>query len=168
MKRAFAFCLGVLGLMGAGLAQVSVAEGKTGASYQTPNAVVERMSSPRSLYMLRCSGCHRVDGTGAIEAGIPPFPGFIGPLARNPQGRVYIAHVPGVVGSRMSNDQLVGVLNYVLEEWSGEEGASAPAFTVEEFVTLRSVPVSNVVQYRRDVVAEMKAAGDPVADYPWP
>ena len=131
--------------------------------------VVQKMSSARSLYMLKCSGCHRVDGMGAPTAGIPPFPGFIAPLARNPDGRVYIAHVPGIVGSRLSNEQLVDVLNYVIDEWSGEEEATdVPRFTVDEIARLRAVPVTNIVEYRRGVVAQLVETGDPVADYPWP
>jgi mono/diheme cytochrome c family protein len=131
--------------------------------------VVRDMRSAKSLYILKCSGCHGVDGTGAPAAGIPSFPGFIAPLARHAEGRVYIAHVPGIVGSRLSNEQLVKVLNYVIDEWSGEEDASStPRFTVEELADLRAVPVTNVVAYRRDVVAQMKQSGEPVADYPWP
>ena len=131
--------------------------------------VVRKMSSARSLYLLKCSGCHGVDGAGAPAAGVPPFPGFVAPLARNPDGRRYIAHVPGIVASRLSNEQLVSVLNYVIEEWSSEADAAAtPRFTVAEFAELRAAPVSNIVDLRRDVVAQLSAAGDPVADYPWP
>lgn len=145
------------------------AQEQSAATVSDHDTVVRSMTSAKSLYILKCSGCHRIDGTGAPAAGIPPFPGFIAPLARQPDGRIYIAHVPGIAASRLSDEQLVDVLNYVIDEWSGEESAEAtPRFTVDEFSALRAVPVSNVVELRRDVVAQMKDAGEPVADYPWP
>jgi len=145
------------------------ADEKMGVGLDSHDQVVRDMRSAKSLYILKCSGCHGIDGTGAPTAGIPPFPGFIAALARHAEGRIYIAHVPGVVGSRLSNEQLVKVLNYVIDEWSGEEATSpTPRFTVEEFARLRAVPVTNVVEYRRDVIAQLKESGEPTADYPWP
>lgn len=168
LVRTLAAGLGLAGLIALAVPLGISAEEQASYGVDEHDKVVRKMSSAKSLYLLKCSGCHRVDGTGAIEAGIPPFPGFIAPLARNPNGRVYIAHVPGVIGSRLSNEQLVDVLNYVIDEWSGEDAGDTPRFTVEEFAALREVPVTNVVEFRRDVVAQMTAAGDPVADYPWP
>lgn len=161
--------VGLAGLLACAVPFATSAEEQVSSAYSDHDQVVRKMSSAKSLYVLKCSGCHRIDGTGAPEAGIPPFPGFIAPLARNPDGRVYIAHVPGIVGSRLSNEQLVEVLNYVIDEWSGEEDTSStPRFTAEEFARLRAVPVTNVVEFRRDVVTQMIESGDPVADYPWP
>lgn len=162
--------IGLAGLVGWSLPRATFAEEQVSRTpLQTQDPVVGKMSSAKSLYILKCSGCHGVSGMGAPEVGIPPFPGFIAPLARHPDGRVYIAHVPGVISSRLSDEQLVDVLNYVIEEWSGEDDlASTPLFTTEEFTRLRAVPVTNVVEFRRDVVTQMTAAGDPVADYPWP
>jgi hypothetical protein len=48
-----------------------------------------------------------------------------------------------------------------------DAGAPAP-FTAEEVARLRAVEIENAVAYRRTLVAEMAAEGDPVADYPWP
>jgi mono/diheme cytochrome c family protein len=166
--RTLATCLSLAALMGVSAPLVMSAEPQASPGVDGHDKVVRKMSSAKSLYMLKCSGCHRVDGTGAPEAGIPPFPGFIAPLARNADGRVYIAHVPGIMGSRLSNEQLADVLNYVIDEWAGEDASSTPRFTVEELAALREVPVTNIVEYRRDVVNQLIEAGDPVADYPWP
>ena len=168
LVRTLATALGLAGMIALAAPLVTSAEEQASYGVDGHDKIVRKMSSAKSLYLLKCSGCHRADGGGAVEAGIPPFPGFIAPLARNADGRVYIAHVPGVIGSRLSNEQLVDVLNYVIDEWAGEDAADTPRFTVEEFAALREVPVTNVVEYRRDVVAQMKEAGDPVADYPWP
>lgn len=162
--------IGLAGLLVCAAPSTAFAE-ETG--YSPPSAahdqIVKGMSSAKSLYALKCSGCHRMDGMGAPEAGIPPFPGFIAPLARNQDGRVYIAHVPGIMGSRLSNDQLADVLNYVIDEWSEDTSSTPPArFTAEELTELREVRLTNIVEFRRNVVAQLSAAGDPVADYPWP
>ena len=166
--RMLAASVGLAGLLALAVPLATSAEEQASYSVDGHDKVVRQMSSAKSLYLLKCSGCHRADGAGAPTAGIPPFPGFIAPLARNDDGRVYIAHVPGIVGSRLSNEQLVDVLNYVIDEWAGEDAADTPRFTVEEFAALREVPVTNVVEYRRDVVTQLVEAGDPVADYPWP
>ena len=161
--------MGLACLAGWSIPYATRADEQASRSLQTQDAVVGSMSSPKSLYILKCSGCHGINGAGAPAAGIPPFPGFIAPLAQHPEGRVYIAHVPGIAASRLTDAQLVDVLNYVIDEWSGEEDiASTPRFTVDEFSKLRAVPVTNVVEFRRDLVTQMTEAGDPVADYPWP
>lgn len=167
--RSFAARAAIAGLLAWAAPIATSADERMTNRLDSHDQVVRDMRSAKSLYILKCSGCHGADGSGAPTAGIPPFPGFIAALARHAAGRVYIAHVPGIVGSRLSNEQLVKVLNYVIDEWSGEEGTrSAPRFTVEEFTRLRAVPVTNVVAYRRDVVARMRESGEPVADYPWP
>lgn len=124
--------------------------------------------SPKALYMLRCSGCHRADGLGAPSAGVPPFPGSIDKIAKDPGGRVYLLHVPGVVSSGLPNAQLAAVMNYVLDEWSREPGAPASRFTAEEVAELRAVKVIDVVAYRRAMAARMAKDGVQIADYPWP
>jgi len=167
--RSFAAGAGIAGLLAWTVPIETSADGQVSVGLDSHDQVVRGMRSAKSLYILKCSGCHGTDGSGAPAAGIPPFPGFIAALARHAEGRVYIAHVPGVIASRLSNEQLVKVLNYVIEEWSGEEDTSStPRFTVEEFAELRAVPVDNVVEYRRDVVRQMQESGEPVADYPWP
>lgn len=122
--------------------------------------------TPRTLYLLKCSGCHRADGQGATDAGVPPFPGFIADLARDPGGRTYMLHVPGVVGSGLNDADLTAVLNYLLDRWSG--ATDAKRFTPQEVATLRAVSVNDVVSYRRALVARLRKSGAAIAEYPWP
>lgn len=124
--------------------------------------------SARTLYLLKCSGCHRADGQGAADAGVPPFPGFVGSLASDPQGRTYMLHVPGVAASNLGDADLARVLNYLLDEWSGEAAGRAAAFSPEEVGRLRAVPVKDIVGYRRALVARLQKSGAPIAEYPWP
>lgn len=136
---------------------------------QSENSVVAKMTSPRSLYLLRCSGCHQVNGAGSPGGGVPPLPGYLGPMAADPEGRIYIAHVPGVAAARLNDLQLVEVLNYLIDEWGEQPNGEKPRyFTVEELRDLQATPVQNVVEYRRGIVQRMEEEGLPVADYPWP
>lgn len=124
--------------------------------------------SPKSLYLLRCSGCHRPDGQGAVSAGVPPFAGFMGPLTRDAGGRTYVTHVPGIAGSGLSDAQVAGVLNYVLEDLSAESPQGRRPFTEAEVRALRAQSVPDVVAYRRGVVARLAKQGVPAVAYPWP
>lgn len=135
----------------------------------TPPAarLVDAMSPP-ALYRLRCSGCHGLEGMGAPSAGIPPFPGSIGAIAADDGGRAYIMHVPGVVGSGLNNAQLAAVMNYVLDQWSGDKARPVARFTPDEVTRLRAVPVGDVVSYRRDLSQRLAKGGVAIADYPWP
>lgn len=124
--------------------------------------------SPQTLYLLRCSGCHRPDGKGAVSAGVPPFAGFMGPLTRDPMGRTYVTHVPGIAGSGLSDAQVAGVLNYVLDHLSAEAAEGRRRFTEAEVRALRAQSVPDVVSYRRGVVARLAKQGVPANAYPWP
>lgn len=119
----------------------------------------------KANYLLRCSGCHGPKGVGTIEGGIPPFPGFIGPLVADDAGRTYVMHVPGVVGSSLSDAEIAAVLNYIVQTWS--DGAPAP-FTTEEVVRRRAEPMPDLIAYRRAIVARLAKDGVTLADYPWP
>lgn len=125
--------------------------------------------TPTTNYVLKCIGCHLQDGTGQSSAGIPDFVGKVGVFASLPEGRAYLLHVPGVIGSSLSNKEIADLLNYVMEMYAGE---SLPVpyepFSADEVATLRTTEVGNVVKYRRVVAAKLAESGIKVADYPWP
>lgn len=124
--------------------------------------------SARALYLLKCSGCHRADGQGAADGGVPPFPGFIGDLARDSGGRTYMLHVPGVASSSLNDADLSNVLNYLVDRWSAAPADQIRRFTPGEVATLRAVSVNDVVSYRRTLVARLRKTGAAIAAYPWP
>ena len=116
-------------------------------------------------YILRCAGCHGMDGVGTVEGGIPTFPGSVGVIAADDLGRTYMMHVPGVVSASLDDAAIAEVMNYVLGEWAPGE---AEPFTAAEVTRRRAVPVADVVALRRDVAAKLMAKGHRIADYPWP
>jgi mono/diheme cytochrome c family protein len=122
--------------------------------------------SGRTNYILRCSGCHLLDGSGLPASGIPALPGYIDTFVQDEDGRTYVTHVPGVVASGLTDGEIADVLNYVVAEWGTPTGSDR--FTETEVARRRAENVPDVVAYRRAVVARLKATGVAVADYPWP
>lgn len=123
--------------------------------------------SPEVNYVLRCAGCHGMDGTGAEKAGIPPFPGLVDAFFADPQGRLYLMHVPGVVSNGLNDREIAQVMNYVGDRWR-KPGAEIRHFSEAEVARLRTEPVADLVGLRRDIARRLKAEGIPVAGYPWP
>ncbi len=131
-----------------------------------PAPAAARMS-PRGLYILHCSGCHGPNGAGAASARVPAFQDSISALARDPEGRVYITHVPGVSGAGLRDFELADVLNYVVLRW-GDADITVEPFTEAEIATLRRLQIADIVAYRRAIAARLSRDGVAIADYPWP
>ncbi|MCB1332043.1 MAG: hypothetical protein KDK28_22320, partial [Maritimibacter sp.] len=123
----------------------------------------------KTNYILRCVGCHGVDGHGLTEVGIPDFVNLIGTFARDEAGRAYLANVPNVVGSGLNEDDVAAVLNFIVETWAG---TSLPedyrSFYGAEVAYLHALEVGNIVDYRRLVAARLAEQGIESAEYPWP
>ena len=122
--------------------------------------------TPRVNYILHCAGCHGMTGEGSQVGGIPAFPHSVAYIASIDAGRTYMMHVPGVISAGLSDAQIAEVTNYILAEWS--DGAAFTPFDAAEVTRRRAVPVSNVVEYRREVAGELAAQGIELAYYPWP
>lgn len=125
--------------------------------------------SAHANYILRCAGCHTLDGSGVADAGIPDFRNLVGAFTADEAGRTYFMHVPGVIGASLTDQEIAGLLNYVVDTWAGE---SRPPFfinfTANEVARLRAVEIGDVVTYRRSLVEDLTAKGIATADYPWP
>jgi len=122
--------------------------------------------SPQVNYILRCAGCHGLDGTGSATGGIPPL-GLIKAFTSDLDGRTYLMHVPGVVNSGLSNQEIADVINYVAQRWGTPE-IPFTSFSLEEVNHLRSIEIPDVVGYRRSLTNRYVSEGKIVADYPWP
>lgn len=124
-----------------------------------------RENSPEQNYILRCSGCHDMDGSGLERGGIPPLPGYLGAFVSDPAGRSYLMHVPGVIASGLNDSQLAILMNYLNQKWGNPQ---AKPFSEAEVRQLRAEPIDDVVKYRREIVRRFVAEGIPIGDYPWP
>jgi hypothetical protein len=121
--------------------------------------------SPRVNYILRCAGCHGIEGAGTIIGGVPSFHGSVSDLANDDAGRTYVLNVPGVLGTSLTDSEIAAVMTYVVDNWGGEP---APAFSPEEVALRRATPVADIVAMRRALAAKFAAEGRPLPEYPWP
>lgn len=125
--------------------------------------------SPRANFILRCAGCHAMDGSGHPVGGIPDFRGLVGAFTRDETGRTYLMHVPGVIGASLSDNEIAAVLNYIMDNWGGDSiPPDFARFTGTEVATLRAKDIGDVVAYRRKLVEDLTQAGIATANYPWP
>ena len=99
-------------------------------------------------YVLECRGCHGPDG--ANEAGgVPPLRRAARFLAL-PGGRSYLVRVPGVAGSRLSDERVAALLNWALRELARDPPAGDfPPFTTAEVARERARPLPDPSAERR-------------------
>ncbi|WP_323750219.1 hypothetical protein [Marinobacter sp.] len=128
-------------------------------------AATER--SAEANYVLRCAGCHGTDGEGVEAAGIPTFPGFVDEFFNDEEGRLYLMHVPGVVGAGLSNNEIARVMNLVVDRW-GKPGVVVEHFTPDEVHRLRQQPVKDVVRLRHSITSRLSEQGVALPKYTWP
>jgi len=100
-------------------------------------------ASPRTNYLLYCSGCHLVDGAGN-PPNVPTLHHELGRMMSVPQMRSYLVRVPGASHTPLSDDELAAVVNWVLKEFNSE---TLPA----DFQPLSGAEVS---QARRNILAD--------------
>jgi len=105
--------------------------------------------APAVEYALHCQGCHLADGS-ATPGSVPALAGSVGPLARTPGGRAYLARVPGVAHAPLGDAELAALLSWVVERFGGADVPPdfAP-YTADEIRRLRRDPLVDVDSARR-------------------
>jgi hypothetical protein len=81
--------------------------------------VAPAMADPRSDYLMHCAGCHLADASGKPPY-VPSLAGPLGRIAASPEGRDYLARVPGAAQAPISDGRLAAVLNWLLLEFNGD------------------------------------------------
>jgi mono/diheme cytochrome c family protein len=113
--------------------------------------------TPQTDYMIHCMGCHLVDGQGAPAAGVPSFVDRVGYYLVVPDGRPYLAQVPGAADSPLDDAELAAVLNWILARFGG---TSLPA----DYVPLDAAEVSRYRSSRpQDIDAERRRLAPAIA-----
>lgn len=94
----------------------------------------------RDGYLMRCGGCHGIEGT-SVPGAIPSLRGTAGRFLCSAAARAAFTRLPNVRMSLLNDDLLAQVLNFVAFDLGG---ASAPAgarrFTAAEVHASRSAP----------------------------
>ena len=68
---------------------------------------------PATNYRLHCEGCHKEDGSGQ-PGYIPSLRGNVSRFLATPEGRAYIARVPGTAQSLLTDAERADVLNWIV------------------------------------------------------
>lgn len=120
-------------------------------------------ADPRSDYLLHCAGCHRPDGTG-LPPSVPSLVGPLGTIAASPQGRDYLARVPGAAQAPLNDAELTAVLNWVLHEFNAATlPASFEPLKAREVGRSRSRVLADPLRLRAEIWPEPTAYQAPEA-----
>jgi hypothetical protein len=111
-------------------------------------------------YVLYCSGCHSVDGSGHPEFGVPDFRNQVGYFLRLSEGRAFLMQVPGLLNAGLPDDRRAAVTNYVIETFAGN---SLPqdflAYTAEEAKRYRESRPADIPAKRAQLYRQLNGLG---------
>jgi len=114
-------------------------------------------------YILKCSGCHSMDGSGHPDFGVPDFRNQIGYFLAVPEGRAFLMQVAGLINSGLSDERAAAVTNYIVERFAG---ASIPSpfqpYTAEEARRYREHRPADIAERRHALTERITAAGYPL------
>ena len=121
----------------------------------------------RVNYILKCQGCHTADGFSPQRGRIPPLIDVVGYFTVLPEGRRYVANVPGVVNSALSNAETATLLNWVVKKFAR---ASMPdtfkPFDEAEIAGWRKQRPDDPMRLRAKVEADLAVMGISLGSYP--
>jgi len=128
----------------------------------SPPAGVTNLPLAWQNWVLNCQGCHRLDGSGS-DATAPSLAGTVAKFLWVPGGREYLARVPGVATSPLSDADLAEVMNWMLWRYDREHlPSNFQPFTAAEIGPLRSRPLRlEAAGMRRDLLSKAEASGQP-------
>jgi hypothetical protein len=111
-------------------------------------------------YVLRCSGCHSMDGSGHPEFGVPDFRGQVGYFLRLPQGRAFLMQVPGLLNAGLPDDRSAAVTNYVIKTFAGDSlPRDFAPYTAEEAKRYRESRPADVAARRVQLYRQLNGLG---------
>jgi mono/diheme cytochrome c family protein len=97
-------------------------------------------------YILNCSGCHRIDGTGSRTV---PSLLAMPELDGKPGARAYWIRVPGAAQAPLSDARLAALMNWLVQRFTGRQ--PEPEYTAEEVGRLRSNPLRDPIAKRNEI-----------------
>ncbi len=100
-------------------------------------------ASPRTNYLLYCSGCHGTTGVGS-PPNVPTLVDELGRMMTVPEMRGYLVRIPGASQAPIEDAELTDVINWVLEEMNKD--------TLPD--NFRKFSLSEVAEARKNVLAD--------------
>jgi hypothetical protein len=114
-------------------------------------------------YVLHCSGCHALDGSGVEVKGIPRVKDQIGYYLRLPEGRVFLLQVPGLLSAGLTDERAAGVTNWMIEYFAGPSMPEAfVPYTAEEAKRYRLSKPADIAAVRKRLAQRLIAEGYPL------
>lgn len=105
-------------------------------------------ASPRINYLLYCSGCHRVTGEGK-PPNVPTLHDELGRMLSVPEMRSYLVRIPGATQAPLSDAELAGVVNWLLQEFNADTlPADFQNLSAEEVTEARKNALMDPIKYR--------------------
>lgn len=125
----------------------------TAAPVRAEAESIARTSTPRSLYVLNCAGCHGMDGSGS-EYGQVPDMRQLGRFLHHPEGRRFLVQVPGVMGSGLNDEDVAHVINWVFTTLVTDiNPRTFVPYTPQEITKARANPLKDVMATRTRLLA---------------
>lgn len=107
---------------------------------------------PQVNYMLECQGCHLPDGSG-MTGRVPALRGQIHRFLQVQGGREFLVQVPGSANSKLSDNDLASLMDWMLVEFGGLKPGSFKPYSAEEVSKYRKVKLANVPAMRAALAA---------------
>ncbi len=111
-------------------------------------SAASQAATPRTNYLLYCSGCHLVNGEGN-HPNVPTLHGELGRMMTVPAMRDYLVQVPGAAQAPIDDEELTAVINWVLEQWNSDTlPENFNALTLDEVSAARKEILADPLRYR--------------------
>ena len=94
-------------------------------------------------YILNCSGCHRIDGSGST---VVPALQKMTEVSGKTGAREYWVQVPGAAQAPLSDARLAALMTWLVERFTGQP--PNPAYTAKEVAHLRRTPLRDPLTKR--------------------
>ena len=87
------------------------------AALTSSGALAER--DGKYLYVLTCSGCHRMEGSASREGRVPALAGSIGHFMKTPEARNFLPQAPGIMTSGLNDRDVQALMNWMVPALAG-------------------------------------------------
>ncbi|MFC7047646.1 c-type cytochrome [Emcibacter nanhaiensis] len=111
---------------------------------------------PKVNWMLNCQGCHKPDASGVVGE-VPSMNGYVAKFLSVEGGRDYLARVPGVAFSPLSDQQTAELLNWMLATYDPDNlPQDFKPYSGEEVHRLRQSPLmTEAAEYRAQLMEKL-------------
>lgn len=112
----------------------------------------------QATYLERCGGCHGIQGHSA-PSEVPRLRGQVGFFLCQPEGRAYLARLPSLASSPLTDEELAELLNFVVFDLGGATALRQDyrRYSAQEVSELRSRPLNEIslARYRQEIVSRL-------------